>query len=381
MDHAPTHESERDRGLPPGVGAVRPNGLVFDRAPMLVYWETTIACGLACRHCRAVAMPSAGPGELSTAEGLRLIEALTGFDRPYPHLVFTGGDPLRRSDLVTLVRAATDRGIGASLAPSVTDEMTPARLSELRDAGIQTISLSLDGSNAERHDGVRGVPGTFAATLRAAGWANDLGLPLQVNTLVAAETLDDMPAIYRLLTGLPILRWSLFFLISVGRGSVLKEIGSGESERLGRWLYDIAKVSPFQVKTTEAMHYRRIAIGRMHRDGLDEAAIRTTSVGRGFGVRDGNGILFIRHDGVVYPSGFLPMETGNVKTDDIVTLYRQHPLFVQLRDVGTYKGRCGQCPFNTRCGGSRARAFAWTGDPLESDPLCPYVPGPARNDA
>ena len=359
---------------PTAVGAVRPEGYVYGRAPMLVYWETTLSCGLACRHCRATAMPERDPVELTTDEGFRLLDRVTGFGRPYPHLVFTGGDPLRRPDLETLVAAATERGIGASLAPAVTLDMTFERLAALKSAGIQTMSLSIDGSDAARHDGFRGVPGTFEMTMRAVDWAHALDLPLQINTLVTDETLPDLPAAYELMRTLGIMRWSLFFLISMGRGTSLREIGPAESERLNHWLYDRSKTAPFQIKTTEATHYRRVAITRMAAEGMDAAAMAATSVGRGFGVRDGNGIIFIAYDGSVHPSGFLPVPTGNVRTDDLVELYRSHPVFTSLRDVTTYKGRCGCCEYAQLCGGSRARAYAWSGDVLESDPLCPFVP-------
>jgi radical SAM protein len=369
------------RGRPPGVGSVRPNGYVYDRAPMLVYWELTRACGLACRHCRAEAIQARSPLELDTEQGLALLAGITGFGRPYPHIVFTGGDPLRRPDLGVFVREATRLGIGSSLAPSATGDLTSSVLEELHKAGIQAISLSLDGSNPERHDDFRGVGGTFETTIAAAALAGELGLPLQINTLVTNETLDDLPAIYELLTGLKIMRWSLFFLISVGRGTALQEITPGQSERLFHQLYDLTARSPFAIKTTEAMHYRRVAIGRMTAEGLDAAAIAATSVGRGFGVRDGNGVMFIGHDGTVTPSGFVPLSCGNVNTEELVTIYRNSDTLRHLRDVTTFLGRCGRCEYATVCGGSRARAFAWTGNVLESDPLCPYVPpshDPAR---
>jgi radical SAM protein len=375
-----THPGGHPGGHPgalPGVGAVKPRGLVYDRAPMLVYWETTLACGLACRHCRATAVPERSPLELTMQEGFGLLDRVLGFGDPLPHVVFTGGDPLRRPDLEALVAGATERGIGASLAPAVTPDLTKDRLASLKAAGIQTISLSLDGSSPELHDGLRGVPGTFAMTMRAAEWAHEVGLPIQVNTLVTDTTLDDLPAIYEVVGRMGILRWSLFFLISVGRGAVLQEITPAQSEKLFGWLYDLSKVAPFQVKTTEATHYRRVATRRMEQDGLTDEEIVRTSVGRGFGIRDGNGIMFISHDGNVFPSGFLPLAVGNVRTDDIVELYRGHPVFTALRDTSRYKGRCGACQHVERCGGSRARAFAWTGDYLEADPLCPFVPGRA----
>ena len=357
-----------------GVGAVRAEGYVYARAPMLVYWETTLACGLACRHCRATAQAERNPLELSTEEGYRLLDEVTRFGRPYPHVVFTGGDPLNRPDLHELVRAATERGIGASLAPAATDLLTAEVLVSLRDAGIQNISLSIDGSDAARHDGFRGVPGTFEKKLLAARWARAAGLPIQVNTLVTDETLADLPAIYELMGTMDIMRWSLFMLITTGRGSALREVTPADSERLNAWLFGLSKVAPFQVKTTEATHYRRLAIRQMQAGGMDAEAILKTSVGRGFGIRDGNGIVFINHDGTVNPSGFLPIPLGNVRQASIVDLYREHPVMRALREPEAFKGRCGMCEYARVCGGSRARAYAWTGDPLEADPLCPYVP-------
>ncbi len=359
------------------VGAVRAEGYVYGRAPMLVYWEMTNACGLACRHCRASAIADRSPTELTFEEGLGLLDDITGFGRPYPHVVFTGGDPLLRPDLVPLVEAATARGIGCSLAPAATGLLTRPALERLKAAGIQNISLSIDGSTAEIHDRFRGVEGTFATTLESARFAREAGLPIQVNTLITDETLPDLPAIYDLMTTLDIMRWSLFYLISVGRGSALREVTPVQSERLNRWLFELSRTAPFQVKTTEAMHYRRVAIRTMEAEGRTPEEIAATSVGRGFGIRDGNGIMFVNHDGAVYPSGFLPIATGNVRETSIVSIYRDHPLFTSLRDPDRFRGRCGRCEYGRICGGSRARAFAWTGDPLEADPLCPYVP-PAR---
>ncbi len=372
--HPGPHTSGPPGGHPGGIGSVTPTDWVYARAPMIVYWEVTTACGLACRHCRATAMPDAAPGQLSTAEGLALLDDIATFGSPLPHIVFTGGDPLRRADLDLLIREAAARRIASSLAPAVTTDLTKARLAEVQAAGIQAISLSLDGSNPEHHDGVRGVPGTFDLTMQALDWAAELSLPVQLNTLVTDVTAADLPAMYEVLKGKALLRWSLFFLISVGRGAALREMAPVAAERLMRWLFEISGEAPFQVRTTEAMAYRRVAVRQLRHQGRTEEQILHSPLARSFGIRDGNGIVFVAQDGTISPSGFLPMPLGNVRQVSLVDVYRNHPDMLAIRDVTQYKGRCGRCSYAQWCGGSRARAYAWTGDPLESDPLCPYEP-------
>jgi radical SAM protein with 4Fe4S-binding SPASM domain len=326
----------------PSTVALEKREYLFSRAPMLVYWEMTRACDLACRHCRADAIPRRHPLEMTEADGRAMLQDALDFGTPLPHFVFTGGDPFKRPDLLPLVREARRLG----------------------------------GANAEHHDAFRGVTGCFDQTLRAARWIQETGSPLQINTLVTSETADDLPALADLIAGLGITRWSLFFLISVGRARAgLTELSPVRTERLFRWLEGLSRLVPYAIKTTEAMHYRRVALKRMRNRGMDDATIAGTPTGRGFGIRDGNGIMFVSHTGDVFPSGFLPLLVGNVRQDNIVSLYQNHPVFTSIRDVGSLKGKCAECEFATICGGSRARAFAATGDYLESDPLCLYRPG------
>ncbi|MDQ7840100.1 MAG: TIGR04053 family radical SAM/SPASM domain-containing protein [bacterium] len=366
----------RSGGIAPSYEAVRAaqSGYEYARAPMLVYWELTRACDLACRHCRAEAVVNRDPDELSTDEARALLHQVPAFGNPLPHMVFTGGDPLKRADLYELLEEAGRLGIGVSLAPSGTTLLTRGAVRRLLGCGVQSMSLSLDGSTSDRHDAFRGVPGCFDMTMQAAGWVAEAEIPLQVNTLVTEETAGDLPAIYDLLTSMRVERWSLFFLISVGRGTALREIAAGDAERLMEWLYGLSEQAPFAIKTTEAPQFRRVALARMHAAGLDGAGVHNSSVGRGFGIRDGNGILFISRTGDVAPSGFLPLAAGNVRTASLVELYRASPLFTALRDTSRLRGRCGRCEFRAICGGSRARAFAHTGDILAEDPLCPYEP-------
>jgi radical SAM protein len=347
--------------------------LRFDRAPRRVYWEVTRACDLACRHCRAEAAPEPDPAELDPEEGLRLISELAEFGSPLPHLVLTGGDPLKRSDLFTLIAAARHRGFGVSVAPSATPLMNASIVARLKAAGVDAISLSLDGSDAARHDALRRVDGCFDRTLEASRACAAVGLPFQVNTLVSEETLDDLPAIHRLVTDLRAARWSLFFLVAVGRGAVLKPITAEACERLFERLLDLSDRGPI-ITTTEAPHFRRVVLERARRAGRGEAAVPHGHMGHGAGIRDGNGIMFISHTGEVHPSGFFPLAAGDVRRADPVALYRDSDLFRMLRRPDLLTGRCGRCEYAESCGGSRARAFAATGDPMAEDPLCLYEP-------
>jgi AdoMet-dependent heme synthase len=342
---------------------------------MLVYWEMTQACGLACKHCRAEAMPTPHPLELNHDDSKALLNQLVGFGDPLPHLILTGGDPLSRKDIYELIDYACGLGLEVSITPSATPELTNEAISKLQQHGIQSLGLSLDGSCAEKHDNIRAVPGTFDRTMEAARQAGRLGIPIQVNTLVAEETADDLPAIYELLrTSFPVMRWSLFFLISVGRGKALNEVSPEDGEGIMNWVLDLVPRAPFAVKTTEAPSYRRLALDRVRTSGLETPELRDTALYKGFQIRDGHGIVFVSNLGEVYPSGFLPMPCGNVRSQSLVEIYRNSSIFRALHSPEKFLGRCGACEFKHICGGSRARAFAHTGNLLEADPFCPYVP-------
>jgi radical SAM protein len=344
---------------------------LYDRAPFLVYLEITRACDLACRHCRAEAIPWRHPEELSTTEVRGLLEDLGRFPRR-PHLVITGGDPLKRPDLWEILATARALGQPVSLTPSTTPTLTPAVIERLRTVGLASLALSLDGATPATHEAIRGVEGSFRWAQTALAAALETGLKVQINTLVCRETMADLPALYGFLRSRPILRWSLFFLIRTGRGRVMQEVAPTEAEDLMAWLLDLGEEAHFEIKVTEAHHYRRLAIQRSQ-SGESPRPL-SPAIRRGFGVRDGNGVVFISHRGDVYPSGFLPIPVGNIRRQSLVTIYQSAPLLQALRRPDGFYGKCGRCLFREVCGGSRARAFAATGNPLASDPLCPYQP-------
>lgn len=331
----------------------------FNERPAVVIWEVTQACGLACVHCRAQARPWRDRGELSTQEGLALIDQVA--DAGAPLMVLTGGDPMERPDVAQFVRRGVSRGVHMALSPSATPKVTRAALAELKDVGLHRVAVSLDSHLERHHDAFRRVAGSYRRTLEIARDARALGLPLQIGTTITRLNAADLEAMGALVGELGAVLWSVFFLVPTGRANPALMISAQECEDVLERLYALSRQAPFAVKTTEAPHYRRVAARRSGR--------RPAS-----GINDAKGFVFVSHVGDVYPSGFLPLTAGNVRERPLGELYRESPLFVSLRHPSRLKGRCGLCELRDVCGGSRARAYAVSGDPLAEDPLCAYRP-------
>ncbi len=384
---------------PPGGSALRHARYDLGSRPFLVIWEVTRACDLACRHCRAEAVPERHPDELSTDEGVRLMEEVAAFGPPPPLFVLTGGDPFKRPDLFELVARGVALGLPVAVSPSGTPTLTEENLGRLREAGAVALSLSVDGSTPERHDGFRGVPGVFGWTLSAWRAARRLGFKVQVNTTAGPHNLEDLPGVLRLVHDEGAMTWSVFFLVPTGRGAALPQLSPREFEDVLHFLYDADRV--VSVKTTEAPHFRRVVLQRrvLEERGLDPEAVLglgpTYRVLRGrarellpdapweegrirrvpMDVNAARGFVFVSHVGTVHPSGFLPLAAGSIRDRPLADIYRSSPLFLALRDPNRLGGRCGRCEFRAVCGGSRSRAFGATGDPLAEEAWCAYEPG------
>jgi AdoMet-dependent heme synthase len=368
--------------------------------PFIVIWEVTRACQLVCTHCRADAIRTRNPFELTTDEGRRLLDDLASFGTPRPLVVLTGGDPFERPDLPELVAHGTRIGLNMALSPSVTDRLTRSVLVELHDAGAKAVSLSLDGATAHSHDSFRGVEGVFDATLEAARTVGEIGLRLQINTTVTRGNVLELPRMLKHVLDQGAALWSVFFLVPTGRGKDLQPLTAVEEEEVLHWLHDVSDL--VAIKTTEAPHYRRIAIQRA---GFDPAGVSKLDEAFPVGplrsqlrdytaellsgheprrhrprppidVNSGRGFAFVDHVGVVYPSGFLPTAVGSVRKKSFPEIYRGSELLQALRNPDAFGGRCGQCEFRAVCGGSRSHAYATTGDPLAEDPSCAYQPMP-----
>lgn len=349
-------------------GAQQPSGHPKRQAwdlvtrPVIVIWEVTHACALACVHCRASADPLRHPEELTTEESYALIDSVA---RLNPALfVLTGGDPLMREDLFDLIAYAKSRGLHVSAAPAGTARATPEAMHRFWEAGVDSLSFSLDGPDAVIHDSFRRVRGTFDRTLKALEAAREAGVPFQINTTVTRTTRPHLDRLRELVQMVGAVQWDLFILVPTGRGRQLEALTPEEYESFLHWLAQVAEEAPFRVKTTEGPQFRRV---QAQRRGLAPETLRP-------GVNAGKGYVFVSDRGKVYPSGFLPVEVGDVRQQPLEQIYWENPVLQALRDPAQLKGRCGLCPYNQHCGGSRSRAYAVTGDLFAEDPLCGFNP-------
>lgn len=360
----------------------------FKVSPFIVIWEITQACDLACQHCRAEAINWRHPQELTTQEGFDLIDEVHSMGTPL--MVLSGGDPAKREDIFELIRHGSDLGIRMATIPAATPKLTLDLVKKLKNSGLAQMALSLDGPNANIHDSFRGVPGSFDLTMKGAQYAHSVGLPLQINTTFSEYNFDAFDDIAQLVRDLNIVFWEVFFLVPMGRGRLLKQLTSLQYEKLFEKLYSFSNEVDFIVKITEAPHYRRYVIEKeMEKNHSTDNSLSeiklpnrlTRDFGPGEsighapkGVNAGNGFIFISHTGEIYPSGFLPISTGNVRNDSLAEIYKEHPILKLLRNPDRLIGKCGVCEYRTVCGGSRSRAHAMTGNIMASEPFCIYKP-------
>jgi AdoMet-dependent heme synthase len=345
----------------------------FDKTPLLVIWEVTQACDLACVHCRASAQSERHPRELTTEQGFRLLDEIRRFGEPL--MVFTGGDPLKRPDLHDLVRYSVKIGLRTNVTPSATPLLTTEAIDRFQEAGVSRMAISVDGHDAASHDDFRGVPGTFDRAMLALRHARHIGLDTQFQTTVTRRNMDHLPEIAELVKEVRSKMWSLFFLIVIGRAHAGEDLQAPEYEKVFEFMYELSKTAPFGIKTTEAMHYRRYVAQRVKAEhGVTENESAKGVAWRTAGVSDGKGFVFVSHTGEIFPAGFLPVSGGNVLEDSLIDVYQNSALFRTLRDPKQREGKCGICEYQKICGGSRSRAYAFTGDYLAEDPRCVYQP-------
>jgi len=339
----------------------------------LVAWETTRNCNLACIHCRASATRGPHSGELDTQEALQLLDQIAEVAKPI--IILTGGEPLLRADIFEIARYGTRKGLRMVMAVNGT-LMTPDIAKKLAHAGIQRISVSLDGATSESHDTFRKVEGAFESTLKGIQLIKDAGIEFQINTTITRSNLDQIPQIQKLAVQLGAAAHHIFLLVPTGRGKYIvdQEINSAEYEETLNWFYDQRELSSLQLKATCAPHYYRILRQRATADG-QPVSLQThglDAVTRG--CLGGVGFCFISHTGIVQPCGYLDLNCGDIRKASFADIWNKSKIFSSLRNFDNLKGKCGKCEFKRVCGGCRARAYEATGDYLAEEPLCSYQP-------
>jgi radical SAM protein with 4Fe4S-binding SPASM domain len=346
------------------------------RPPLVLAWELTRACPLACHHCRAAAQTARHPAELTTDEGRRLL-ADVAETFPGAVLILTGGEPLTRPDVLELAATGSALGLQMALSVDVGRLLTPELCAATHEAGVRRVSFSLHFPDAERCDGFASTPGFHEGALFGLANLRAAGIPFQLHTTVMRSNAELLPRMHALVGDLGAAGWELFFLVPTGRGRLLadEELPAVEQERVLRWLYRLQRHSPFPVKQICAPHFRRVEVqsARTREERRPQrVTARLTTQSRG--CLAGNGFAFVSHVGDVCGCGFLPLSVGNVRDRPFSELYREAPLFEAFRDPARLGGDCGACEFRAVCGGCRARAYVATGDPLGEEPDCAYEP-------
>ncbi len=339
----------------------------------LVAWEVTRRCNLSCRHCRAAANKGPYPGELSTEKCLRVIDEIA--ETGSPIVILTGGDPMMRENIYDIARYGTEKGLKMVMSPCGTllDDENARRLKE---AGIDRISLSIDGATAGTHDDFRRVDGAFDEAMKGIAAAKKAGIEFQINTTVTKLNIAELPGILQLAIDLGAVAFHPFLLVPTGRGKELadQELSPAQYEETLNWVYDQRSKLPLNFKPTCAPHYYRILRQRAHAAGE-----RVTVKSHGMdavskGCLGGQGFCFISYRGEARICGFLDVSCGDLKEQSFGDVWRNSPVFRQMRDLDSYHGRCGYCEYRRFCGGCRARAYEVTGDYLAEEPFCVYQP-------
>ncbi len=359
----------------------------YNSKPILIFWETTKACDLACKHCRASALTEGLPDEMNLEQSFNLLDQIKSFGPPYPVLILTGGDIMKKKGLEQILKRAKELGLPVSMSPSATPLLGEEAYALMKKYGVKSLSLSLDGSSPFTHDWLRGIEGTFDRTVRLMREIISEGFTLQINTAVFRRNVMELPEILKILVDNKVKTWEVFFLIKTGRGIDREDLDPQGYEDVNNYL-SFASRYGVVVRTVEAPFFRRIMLERARQDydggetykNLVSKTIELLgkpgerSQGHTSNTRDGKGIIFVSHNGDVNPSGFLPYNLGNVKEKSIVDIYRNNEILIKMRDPKNFKGRCGICEYGDICGGSRSRAFSYYGDLFQEDPMCIYVP-------
>ncbi len=324
---------------------------------MIISWNTTNECNLRCRHCYRDARDRAQE-ELTTAEGLALIAeiARAGFKI----MIFSGGEPLLRPDILALVEHAAKLGLKPVFGTNGT-LLTKELAGRLKEAGARMMGISLDSVDPRRHDDWRGSPGAWRAAVEGMRICREAGLPFQINTTVVDWNFQEVEALTDFAVEQGAAAHHIFFLVPTGRAVNIEEesLRAEQYENLLRRILQKQQQVPIELKPTCAPQFMRIA----RQLGVKTRFSRGCLAGVAYCIIDPRGN--------VQPCAYLNIPLGNVREISFCELWRDNPVLKRLRS-GAYRGACGSCEYRKICGGCRARAYFYSGDFMAEEPWCSY---------
>lgn len=337
----------------------------------MVAWEVTRSCNLACIHCRASSGCGPYEGELSTDQCTNLLDEIAAVGKPI--VILTGGEPLLRDDIYEISDYGDRLGLRMVLATNGT-LVTESAAAGMKKSGIKRVSVSIDGKDAQSHDAFRQVNGAFEGALKGIEAMKRASLEFQINTTITRLNMDQMTDIMDMAVKTGAAAHHIFLLVPTGRGKELagQSISPEEYEMTLERFYEASLRCPIQLKATCAPHYYRILRQRGRGTGNEGDGAENTLHAMTRGCLGGSSFCFISHTGQVQPCGYLEMDCGRIKEEKFSNIWYHSPVFKKIRDLNTYKGKCGRCEFIRVCGGCRARAYEIAGDYLAEEPLCVY---------
>lgn len=328
-------------------------------APLILAWELTKACSLECVHCRANASPHRDPEELTTEEGKGLLKEISALGTKM--VILSGGEALIRDDAILFARFGTSLGLRMTLATNGST-VTHASAREIKASGISRVSVSLDGVTPDIHDEFRGRPGAYELALTGIEHLINAGVPVQINTTVAAVNISQMRMFPDFIRKLGAVAWHVFFLVPTGRGHDLELAAIMEYKSMLSNFMDVYISGGIECKATCAPQFYKM---------LAESGNRPLTKG----CLAGNGFGFVSSTGDVQPCGFLDIKCGNVKEKSFSEIWQTSDVLANLRNPDILNGKCGGCSYKNICGGCRARAYETTGDINSTDPICWFKDG------
>lgn len=352
------------KALPVSAGATGMGCIGFPAHPA---WEVTAACNLTCVHCHAAGGRPA-KDELSTDEAKQFIDQLARA-KEFRMLVYTGGEPLVRPDLFELLHYSKKAGFWNVIATNgtlITDDVA----FRLRDAGVVGLAVSLDAANKEVHNRIRANPTAFDRAMRGIRAIKKAGMLLQVNTTAMEYNVEGLKELIARVDELNASIMLMYQLVTVGRGEDIQgaALDIRQNERLLKFLAQEQNHVTTVVEPVAGPQYWASLL----KEKKCDHGIRMKLAQKVFhGCAAARGFVYIKANGDVWPCPFVEVSGGNVRERDFVSIYRNSEVFQALRNrEQTLKGKCGECKFNSMCGGCRGRAHAVTGDYLAEDPSC-----------